>query len=150
MSKRENGTVAVASWVRLGLVALAVPQAITGLWAILDPSGWFTDFPGFDPRLVAAEPPYNVHLATDVGGGFLATAVALLLAAWWADRRTVFLALATYLALAVPHLAYHAANPAPGLTDTEDLRNVVTLMIAVLVPLVLGWGARARRPAATP
>jgi hypothetical protein len=146
MSESETRTVAVAPWVRIGLVALAVPQAITGLWAILDPSGWFTDFPGFDPRLVAAEPPSNSHLATDAGAGFLATAVALSLAAWWAERRTVLLALATYLAFAVPHLAYHAANPAPGLSDAEDLRNVATLIIATVIPVVLGWGARTPRP----
>jgi hypothetical protein len=147
MRHEAQQTAAVAGWVRLGLVALAVPQAITGLWAILDPSGWFSEFPGFDPRLVAADPPHNDHLATDVGAGFLATAVALLLAAWWAERRAVQLALATYLAFAVPHLVYHAANPAPGLTDAEDLRNVATLTIAVVVPLILGWATRARRRA---
>ena len=145
MSEPEDQTVAVAIWVRIGLVALAVPQAITGLWAILDPSGWFADFPGFDPRLVAADPPYNGHLATDVGAGFLATAVALSLAAWWGERRPVYLALATYLAFAIPHLVYHAANPAPGLSDEEDLRNVATLVIAAVVPLVLAWGARTPR-----
>jgi hypothetical protein len=154
MIQRENETATVATWVRVGLVALAIPQAVTGLWAILDPQGWFTSFPGFDPRLVAADPPYNGHLATDAGAGFLATAVALLLAAWWAERHTVYVALATFLAFAVPHLAYHAANPAPGLTDAEDLRNVVTLSVAVVVALVLGWGSstsrwtpgRSRRP----
>jgi hypothetical protein len=83
MTEHPNRTAVVATWVRIGLVALAVPQAVTGLWAILDPSGWFTEFPGFDPRLVAADPPYNAHLANDTGAGFLATAVALSLAAWW-------------------------------------------------------------------
>jgi hypothetical protein len=142
MTQRENDATAVATWVRAGLIALAIPQAITGLWAILDPEGWFADFPGFDPRLVAADPPYNGHLATDAGAGFLATAVALLLAAWWAERHTVYVALATLLTFAVPHLAYHAANPAPGLTDAEDARNVVTLVIPVVVAVILGWGAR--------
>lgn len=129
----------VALWVRLGLVALAVPQAITGVWAIADGSGWFADFPGFDPRLVAAEPPFNAHLSADAGAGFLATAVALLVAAWFADRRSVRLALVTYLAFAVPHLGYHWLNPAPGLTGAEDVRNVVTLLVAAAFPLVLAW-----------
>lgn len=145
MTDRENPTTAVASWVRMGLVAVAVPQAMTGLWAVLDPSGWFRDFPGFDPRLVAADPPYNGHLATDAGAGFLATAVALLLAAWWAERRTVLLAVATYVTLAVPHLAYHAANPAPGLTDAENARNLLTLAAAAALLFVLAW-ATLRQP----
>jgi hypothetical protein len=62
----------VADWVRLGLVALAVPQVVTGTWALVDASHWFDHFPGFDPRLAAAEPPFNAHLATDAGAGFLA------------------------------------------------------------------------------
>jgi hypothetical protein len=142
MTEHPNRTAVVATWVRIGLVALAVPQAVTGLWAILDPSGWFTEFPGFDPRLVAADPPYNAHLANDTGAGFLATAVALSLAAWWGERRTVYLALATYLAFAVPHLAYHAANPASGLSAAKDRNNVATLIIAIVGALVLAWGAR--------
>jgi hypothetical protein len=143
MAQRVNGAEVVTTWVRVGLVVLAIPQAITGLWAILDPEGWFADFPGFDPRRVAAEPPFNSHLAADAGAGFLATAVALLVAAWWAQRQTVLLALITYLAFTVPHLIYHAANPAPGLSSGEDVRNVTTLVIAVVAAVVLGWAARA-------
>jgi hypothetical protein len=127
MAQRVNGAEVVTTWVRVGLVVLAIPQAITGLWAILDPEGWFADFPGFDPRLVAAEPPFNSHLV----------------AAWWAQRQTVLLALITYLAFTVPHLIYHAANPAPGLSSGEDVRNVTTLVIAVVAAVVLGWAARA-------
>lgn len=135
-------------WVRLGLVALAVPQAITGVWAVVSPSNWYDRFPGFDPRLAAADPPYNSHLATDAGAGFLATAVVLTVAAVWGSRSGAFLALVTYLAFAIPHLVYHTANPAPGLTDAEDIRNVIVLAVAVAFPLVLAWGARHRRRAA--
>lgn len=143
-SDRSTTHETAALWVRVGLVALAVPQAITGVWAIADGSGWFEDFPGFEPRLAAAEPPFNAHLTADAGGGFLATAVVLLVGAWWADRRSVRLALLTYLAFAVPHLTYHALNPAPGLTDAEDLRNVVTLGVGAALPLVLWWATLRR------
>jgi hypothetical protein len=133
------------TWVRIGLVALAVPQLFTGIWAVLRPEHWFERFPGLDPRLVAAEPPFNAHLATDAGAGFLATGVVLAGAAMWAHRHGVVLALATYLAFAVPHLAYHAANPAPGLTSAQDAQNVATLAVGVALPVVLLWGVR-RRP----
>ena len=138
---RANRALAVPLWVRLGLVALAVPQVLTGGWALLDGAGWFESFPGFDPRLVAAEPPFNAHLAADTGAGFLATAIALALAAWWGERRVVWLALATYLGFAVPHLVYHWANPAPALSDAENVRNVITLVVAAGFPLVLWWGS---------
>jgi hypothetical protein len=130
----------VADWVRLGLVALAMPQLATGTWALVDASHWFDHFPGFAPRLVAAEPPFNAHLAADAGAGFLATAVVLLLAARWGDRRSVVLSLAGYAAFAVPHLVYHAANPAPGLSGAEDAVNVLVLAVGAAAPAVLLWG----------
>ncbi len=72
----------VKGWVRLGVaVALGVPQVLIGLWALLAPKHWFDNFPGFDPRVVAAEPPYNEHLSRDVGAGFFATGVVLVVAA---------------------------------------------------------------------
>jgi hypothetical protein len=130
------------TWVRLGLVALAVPQLVTGIWAVLDPSGWYDSFPGFGPDLVAADPPYNAHLATDGGAGFLCTGVVLVLAAVWGRRREVTLALVTYLAFAIPHTLFHARNSSPGLSDGENTQNVATLVIATVFPLILFWGNR--------
>ena len=127
----------VPTWVRLGLVvALALPQLAVGLWAVLDPSGWFEDFPGVDPRLVAAEPPFNQHLATDAGAGFLATGVALVAAAAWGRRSGVLVALAALVAFAVPHLAYHAANPSDLLSSGEDALNVVVLATPLVLAMV--------------
>lgn len=124
-------------WVRLALVALGLPNVATGTWAILSPQAWFDRFPGFDPRLVAAEPPFNAHLATDAGAGFLATGAILLLAAWLGDRRSAQLALAGFALFAVPHAAYHALNPAPGLTGAEDVQNVGLLAFSVMVTAAL-------------
>lgn len=145
MTARPDPPTAVPRWVRLGLVALAVPQLLTGAWALVDASHWFDNFPGVGPTLVAAEPPFNAHLAADAGAGFLTTAVVLLLAAWWGDRRSVLLGLAGYSAFAIPHLVYHAANPAPGLSGSEDLTNVAVLALGATFPLLLLWGT-ARNP----
>ena len=73
--------------VRLGVaVTLAALQLSIGFWAVTAPGNWFRNFPGFDPRPAAAEPPYNHHLASDVGAGFLATGVTLLVASIWVAR----------------------------------------------------------------
>src|SRR3546814_6066512 len=80
------------SWVRVGLVALGVPNVAAGAWEVLSQQGWFDGFPGWDPRLAAAEPPYNAHFVTDAGAGILASGVVLLLAAWLSDARSVRLA----------------------------------------------------------
>ena len=115
-------------WVRLGVaVTLAAPQLLIGLWAVTAPGNWFRNFPGFDPRLVAAEPPYNHHLASDAGAGFLATGVVLLVASIWGNRASVFTALLAYAAFTVPHVLYHATNPADALTGFENVTNVLAL-----------------------
>ena len=138
------------TWIRLGLAALAVPQLVTGLWATLDPAGWYADFPGFGADLVAADPPYNHHLATDAGAGFLATAVILVLGALWGRRREVLLALIGYAVLAVPHFLYHATHDATGLSSSENIVNVGSVAVGAGIPLVLLaalWRTWSRRSA---
>jgi len=141
---------AVPTWVRIGLVALGIPNALAGLWAVVSPEGWFEDFPGWDPRLVAAEPPYNAHLATDAGAGLLASGVVLLAAAWLADRRSVQLGLVAFAAFAIPHTAWHAANPSPLLTSSQDAQNVAVLVFTVAAAAVLFVGSRSGARAAPP
>jgi hypothetical protein len=141
----------VPRWVRWGLlVFVAVPQLVTGIWAVLAPRHWFDEFPGLGPMLVAAEPPFNRHLATDAGGAFLATGVAAAIAVVWPRRQLVTLALVTYLAFAIPHTIYHAAHEAPGLSSGEDVVNVVMLLSAVIAAAVLLWGAWRAAPRQAP
>lgn len=127
----------VPTWVRVALVALGVPNAVAGLWAVAAPEHWFEHFPGWDPRLVAAEPPFNAHLAGDAGAGLLASGVVLLGAAWLADRRSVLLGIVASAAFTVPHALYHTLNPAPGLSSSQDVQNAGLLIAAVVVTVVL-------------
>jgi len=106
-------------WVRVVLVLLAVPNIVAGIWAIVSPQSWFDKFPGWAPRLVAANPPYNEHLASDAGGGLLATGVAALLAFIWFRRDVLIVAMITYLCFAAPHLLFHLANPSDLLSSSE-------------------------------
>src|SRR5262245_53894337 len=132
------------------MLAVAVPQLATGLWAVLAPRRWFDDFPGIGPALVGAEPPYNQHLATDAGGAFLATGVALVIAVIWPRRQLVMLALVTYLTFSIPHAIYHAAHEAPGLSGAEDVMNLVLLFSGVALAAALLWGAVSRTGSTSP
>lgn len=136
---------AVPTWVRLGLVALGLPNALAGLWAVVAPESWYERFPGWDPRLVAAEPPFNQHLVTDAGAGLLASGVVLLAAAWLADRRSTQLAIFAFAAFAVPHTAFHALNPSPLLTSAQDAQNVAVLVFSVVAAVALLAGSRSTR-----
>ena len=138
----------VATWVRIALVALGLPNAAAGLWAVAAPDSWYESFPGWDPRLVAAEPPYNEHLVTDAGAGLLASGLVLLAAAWLADRRSVRFGVVAFLVFAVPHTFWHAVNESPGLTSAEDAQNVATLVVSLVVGIVvLVATGRASSPA---
>jgi hypothetical protein len=134
----------VPPWVRIGLVVLAPANIVTGLWALVATRSWFDDFPGVGARLVAAEPPFNEHLARDAGAGFLATGVALLAAAAVRHRSAVLVALLAYLSFSLPHLAHHAANPPAALSGLAQVVNVVLLSSSTVLALVLAWGARPR------
>mgnify|MGYP000147354656 CR=1 FL=1 len=127
----------VPRWVRLALVALAIPSLLTGLWAVITPQGWFDDFPGFDPRLASAEPPFNEHLVTDAGAGLLASGVVLLLAALLADSRSVKLGLVANATFVIPHSLWHTFNPSDPLTDAQNLQNAGTLLFNAVAAIGL-------------
>jgi hypothetical protein len=130
----------VPLWARWGIVlTLAVPQLVVGLWAVLAPENWFESFPGFDPRLVAAEPPFNRHLASDAGAGFFATGLTLLVAAIWAHRVAVWTALLAYAAFTVPHVLYHLTHPSDLLSGAEDVGNVTALVGGLVLAAVFAW-----------
>lgn len=123
-------------WIRIALVALAVPQLVVGLWASFDPTGWFDDF-GLGAAWVSADGPYNMHLTTDAAAGFLATGVLLLLGAWWGRRREVLMALVAYTFFAVPHFLYHLRHDAPGLSSAENTQSVLSVAFGAGAPIVL-------------
>jgi hypothetical protein len=136
----------VPRWVRIGsFVTVGLPNVVTGLWAVVAPRHWFDHFPGFGPLLVAAEPPFNAHLATDAGVGFLALGLAVVVAALLARSHLLAGALAISFVGAVPHLAYHLLNPAPGLTDAENAMSSMSLAFGVVLLAVFAWGALRRR-----
>lgn len=136
MNERDTAST-VRPWVRIGLLAIGLPNVLAGLWAVVSPQSWFDDFPGFGPRLVAAEPPFNAHLATDAGAGLLASGLVLVAAAWLADRRSTQLALVAFSAFAIPHAAYHVVNPAPGLTSGEDFQSGALLVFTAAAAIGL-------------
>lgn len=139
----------VPRWVRLGVVVtMGAPQLLIGLWALVMPDLWYDRFPGFAPYLVAAIPPYNEHLATDVGAGFFATAVVVLVAGIWGSRDALRIALLAYVAFTLPHVVYHALEPAEQLSGVEDLVNVLSLGSGLVLAAVFAYGVGLRPPRA--
>jgi hypothetical protein len=132
------------SVVRAVLGIVGAIQLTDGLYALFAPRSFYDDFP-LGRGWVEALPAYNEHLVRDVGGLFIATAIVLLAAAIWTERRLVRIATVSFLAFSVPHFVYHAFNLEPY--DTADLvGNVVGLLVLVIPPAVV-LAATFRRPA---
>src|SRR5215472_16379659 len=92
------------AWLRAGLVLLTLIQAGVGAWQYFAPRSFY-HFP-----TVSADPPFNEHLMTDIGGLGLAMAVILGAAAVLMDRTLIRVALAAYLVYSVSHLLFHVTH----------------------------------------
>lgn len=119
-------------WTTVVLWLIAAPNIFIGLWALLSPQGWYDNFPGYAPRLVAAFPPYNEHLATDAGAGLLTVGVLAAAAAFLGRRDAHLVAGAGLLAFTGPHALFHVVNPSDLLTAAEDASSTIPLVITAL------------------
>jgi hypothetical protein len=135
------------SWLRTGLLILASASLVVGLWALPFPRFFYDDFPLPGRAWISTLGPYNEHLVRDVGALNLALGVLLVLAAVLLERRVVQVSLVAYLAYAVPHFVFHLMKR-HAFSLGDNLANMVTLGVAVLLPLILlaasrgGWEAR--------
>jgi alkylhydroperoxidase family enzyme len=114
--------------IRFLLLALGVPQALIGLWALASPRTFYDDFPAGTDGWVHVLGPFDEHLVTDVGALFIALGVVLVLAGLSLRRGAVIAAATGWLIFSVPHFLWHVFNLEPY--DTVD---------AVSNTLTLGW-----------
>jgi hypothetical protein len=122
--------------IRAGLVALALPTAVIGAWALLAPHGWYGDFPGGGRHWVSALGPYDEHLVRDFGALYLGLGFLLLLAAVTLVRLLIQAALGTYLVFAVPHFIFHATETG-SLGTGDNVANIATLAVGLAVAIAL-------------
>jgi hypothetical protein len=128
-------------FVRYGLIAVAVGQASTGLWALVAPRSFYEDFPAGRGGWVAATGPYNEHMTIDYGALSMALVAVLVAAAVVLERRLVLAAAGSYLVWSVPHFVYHMITL--DIYGTGDaIGNTVTLAATVALPLALILVAR--------
>jgi hypothetical protein len=136
-------------WLRGGLLILAVSALTVGLWALVAPRSFYEDFPLPGGAWVSTLGPYNEHLVRDVGELNLALGVLLVMAAVLLEQRLVQVSLVAYLVYAVPHFVYHAST-GHAFPLGDNIANLITLGIAVLLPLVLlvlvSWHGERQTP----
>lgn len=124
-------------WVRVGLIYLMASFLSVGIWATVAPTVFFDEFPGGGRRWVAGDGPYNAHLVSDTGNGFLAVGVILALAAVWQERRLVQAALLAVIFHGLPHLVFHLRHPADSIDSTDRWASNGGIAFGTLLALVL-------------
>jgi hypothetical protein len=117
--------------IRIGLGILVAVQLGTGLWQLLLPESFYSDFPTVD-----LAPPFNEHLMRDFGGANVAIGVIVLAVAVWFEKRYVQLVLLAYLAFSIPHLIFHMTH-LHGATTGDVVFQVLALGGAVVLPIVV-------------
>jgi hypothetical protein len=123
-------------WLRAGLALLAASAALTGVWAAVLPTAFYSSFPGGGHAWVALLPPYNEHLVRDVGDLYLGFTVLLAWAAISLRPHLVVAALVSWEASALPHALFHLAHLG-GLTPADAVAQMSALAGTALLPLVL-------------
>ncbi|MGI8808376.1 MAG: hypothetical protein ACR2KK_11125 [Acidimicrobiales bacterium] len=135
-------------WVRLGLVYLTVTFLQVGLWASFATRSFYDSFPGLGRRWVSGDGPYNAHLASDAGVGFIAVGVVLLFAAVWMERRLIQAALVASLLHSLLHVLFHLRHPNESLDWLDGVLSNGALLVGGALAAVL-LVVTARTPAGT-
>ncbi len=133
---------------RATLAFVALSNTAVGAQAALSPHSFYDGFP-LGRGWVAALPPFNEHLTTDVGGFYLAFAVLVGWAAARPQRALVMPLAVAWAVFGLIHLAWHAAHLG-GLARADAIAQT-TGLATVLAPSALAAGAfrRVRRRAAS-
>jgi hypothetical protein len=122
--------------VRAGLLVLAAPQVVIGVWALFAPRAFYDGFPAAGHAWVALLPPYNEHLVRDVGALNLAVCVVLVAAAVAPHRLLVAVALVCQLVYTVPHAVFHVTH-LDGFPAADAVAQTAGFAVQVVLPLAL-------------
>lgn len=117
-------------WVALALLAFS--GLGVGVQAMVDPRGFFFDFP-FGRGWVQSDGPFNLHLLRDFAGLNLGIGGLALVALLARSRTLTRAAGAVWLAYGVPHLVYHSLNR--ELSGADSVTNLLALAVVVVAAL---------------
>jgi hypothetical protein len=137
----------IAAPLRILAAVMGLVDLITGAWALVDPAGWYRSYPGFGHHWISVQGPYNEHLALDAGAGFVAVGAILVIAAVWANRSTLTVALLALVIHSLPHFLFHLTHHVERFSAFDTLFGVWSLGVEALVGLILIWAVWRPRPA---
>lgn len=122
--------------VQLGLWLLAIVPLVIGVWAFFAPYHFYEIFPFPGRHWISTLGSYNEHLIRDYGANNLGFGVLLTAAAVLLERQLIRVALASWLAFAIPHFIFH-------LTQThhfslfDNVTQLSSLGFVAVFPIIL-------------
>lgn len=131
--------------IRFLLLALGIPQALIGVWALAAPRSFYDDFPAGTDGWVHVLGPFDEHLVTDVGALFVALGFLLAFAAVTLRRGTVIAAGISWLIFSVPHFLWHVFN-LDDMSTADAAANTATLAWTVIGGILVLALLRRPRP----
>jgi hypothetical protein len=138
------------TWLRLGLLLLAVFQGMHALWAALWPRAFYTGYPTRDRAWLTLFPPFNEHLVRDFGLMSLPFTGMLVYAAVSGEFRVVRATLLTALLFFVPHLVYHQSHVVEGTDTGIQFASQATPVLLIALLLAVNQKVRLRAPLRRP
>jgi len=115
---------------RIGIAVMVLDHVYNGVWGVLSPASYYRASPGANPA--GALDALNRVLVRDMSAGRLTLAVVLVIAAVWARRDVLVVALVGANVSGVVRLADHLiARPGDGVP------NWIGYTLAIVIPLVL-------------
>lgn len=130
---------------RFVLYFLGISSLAAGVWAIVFPDVYYTDFPVIGQGWVAAFGRYNEHFIQDIGGAYLGFAFIFLYAAQ--RRRAIWgrAGAAGYLVWLVPHTITHVIVRG-GLPTSGYIGTLALLTLAIGLCIAVLQGTRQVAP----
>jgi hypothetical protein len=121
---------------RAGLILLALPAIVIGLWTLIAPHDFYVNFPGGGRHWVSALPPYNEHLLRDFGSANLTIALVLLGGALFLERHLVQVGLVAFLVGTLAHFGYHLTTTEHYSTG-DNVASLASFGIEIVLALAL-------------
>ncbi|MFL6124671.1 hypothetical protein [Actinophytocola sp.] len=132
------------TWLRAGLLAVALVQGVPAVWAACWPRSFYTGFPTADRAWLTLFPPFNEHLVRDFGLMTLQLAALAVYSAVSLEFRLVRATLLAALLFYVPHLVYHQLHLVPGSDTGMQLVSQVVPVVLLVVLLAVNRRTRER------